>query len=71
MKRVRVLAAAQIDGVQYRPNQVVDLPDAAAAQAVKDGIVDADKTAVEQGLKESGKPIAHKAPASEEKGDAK
>ena len=60
MKRGRMLADHQVDGVNYKVDQVVDFPDAAAdglaALGVFDGHPDAVAHCVE-GLKV--KPLAH------------
>ena len=45
--KVRVLSDISIDGVEYKPNQVVDLPTAVAKQQVATGNVDASPEAVD------------------------
>jgi ABC-type nitrate/sulfonate/bicarbonate transport system substrate-binding protein len=55
--KVRILAALQLDGVSYQPNQVVDMPPAAAKAFTADGQVDANKDAVNYCIKELGAEV--------------
>ena len=62
--KVRILAMLQLDGVSYQPNQVVDLPPAAAKAFQADGQVDAHKEAVSYCINELGaEVIVHVDPA--------
>lgn len=63
MGKVRILAALVLDGIGYVPNQVVDMPAAAAKQLAADGQVDPHKDAVAYCTKELGaEVIVHKSP---------
>lgn len=59
--KVRVLSDISIDGVEYKPNQVVDLPTAVAKQQVATGNVDASPEAVDYCIAElKAEVIIHK-----------
>lgn len=65
--KVRILAALTLDGVPYQPNQVVDMPSAAAKSFQADGQVDANKDAIAYCLNELGATvIVHASPAAAE-----
>lgn len=57
VKNVRVLATWPLEGLLYRPNQVVQVDESKIKQAVKDGVVDAAKAAVEYCIKELGAEV--------------
>lgn len=64
-KQARILTKKIIDGVEYKPNQVIDADAALIKQLVKDGIACDDAKSVKYCLDEGEAPIAHQAPASE------
>lgn len=53
--KVRVLVALELDGVQYRPDDVATLPAAIVAALKNDAAVDDDKNAVAYALSVGGK----------------
>lgn len=64
-KQARILMARTIDGVSYKPNQVIDADASLIKQLVKDGIACDDAKSVKYCLDEGETPIAHQAPAVE------
>lgn len=65
--KVRVLSDIQIEGVSYKPNQVVDLPANLAKQQASAGTVDPTAEAVDYCLAELKAEVIVHAPAG--KGD--
>lgn len=53
-KKVRVIATWSIQGLEYRPNQVVELDELLAKQGIKDGYADGSKEALRYCLDELG-----------------
>lgn len=62
--KARILADVIIDGLQYRVNQVVDLPADAAKALAKDGQIDTDKGAVAYCIDELGAVVINHETAS-------
>ena len=61
--KVRILADVQVEGTDYKPNQVVDLPTDVAKQLAKAGQVDPNPDAVTYCIeKEGAEVIVHGAP---------
>lgn len=70
--KVRVLCTIRVDGVEYRPNQVVDLPPAVAKSFAAEGQVDPHKDAIAYCVRELGaEVIVHADPAVVEAAAAK
>lgn len=64
--KVRVLCAIRVDGVQYQPNQVVDLPPAVAKSFAAEGQVDPHKDAIAYCVRNLGaEVIVHADPAAD------
>lgn len=65
-KKVRVLVGCVIGGIKFKPDQVVDLPDALAKAHAASGEVDPHKDAVAYCVDElKAEVIAYAAPQSE------
>lgn len=65
--KVRVLCTIRVDGVEYHPNQVVDLPPAVAKSFAAEGQVDPHKDAIAYCVRELGaEVIVHADPAAVE-----
>lgn len=64
-KQARILTKKTIDGIEYKPNQVIDADAALIKQLVKDGVACDDVKSVEYCIGEGEKPIAHKSPSGE------
>lgn len=63
--KVRILAVLTLDGITYKPNQVVDMPPAPAKALAANNQVDPHKEAVAYCVKELGaEVIVHVAPPS-------
>jgi hypothetical protein len=62
--KARILSDLKMDGLQYRVNQVVDLPSNAAKALEKDGQVDTDKAAVAYCIEELGAVVINHETAS-------
>lgn len=65
--KVRILADTQVQGVDYKPNQVVDLPDDIAKSLVKEGVADSNKAAIAYCTTElKAEVVTHVVPKAEE-----
>lgn len=65
-KKARVLVAKTIDGIAYKPNQVIDADADLIKQLVKDSIVCDDAKSVKYCVEQEGeKPILHQSPATD------
>jgi vacuolar-type H+-ATPase subunit I/STV1 len=65
-KKIRMLVDREIDGVKYKPNQVVIFPEALEKALVNGGEADASKAAVAYCEEELGaKAITHEAAADQ------
>lgn len=65
--KVRVLADSQVEGITYKPNQVVDFPAGVAKQLVAAGNADASAEAIAYCTDElHAEVIVHKAPKAED-----
>lgn len=62
--KARILADVVIDGLQYRVNQVVDMPADAAKAMAKEGQIDTDKAAVAYCVDELGAVVINHETAS-------
>lgn len=58
-KKVCVLVDANIEGVDYKINQVVELPDAVAKAYANAGVVDPEKAAVDYAISEGAEIVVH------------
>ena len=68
--KVRILVAVNIDGIPYRPNQVVELPAAVAKTQAAAGTVDANAAAVAYCINDLGeKSVVHQVSAQEAPAD--
>jgi hypothetical protein len=66
---VRILAANDIEGTRYQPNDLVAVDAALAKSLVKDGKADDNKDAVAYVTAEGGKVIEHGAKKDDKEGD--
>lgn len=57
MPKVRILANTVIDGIQYLPNQVVDIPAALVKSFKQSGVVDDTREAVAYCIDELGAEV--------------
>jgi peptidyl-tRNA hydrolase len=64
-KKARLLAKKIIDGIEYKPNQVIDADVAIIKALVKDGVADDTSEAVKYCIEQGEKPILHKSPDAE------
>lgn len=63
--KARVLVDTQVQGVDYKPNQLVELPDDIAKSLAKEGIVDTNKAAIAYCVDElKVEVIVHQKPAA-------
>lgn len=58
-KKVRVLVDTSIEGVDYKINQVVELPDAVAKAYADAGVVDIAKAAIAYAVGEGAEVVVH------------
>lgn len=58
---VRILVATPIDGTEYKPNILVELPDKVAKDLVKQGAADDSPEAVAYLTGEGVTPVVHQA----------
>jgi len=59
LKEVRVLKKASIDGVDYKPDQVISVNEALALSLIKSGTVDDGAAAVKYCVGKGAKVIKH------------
>ncbi len=63
-KKVRMLVDLEVDGVKYRPNNVVVFPDALGKHILDAGQADDSKAAVAYAESQGAKPITHESAAA-------
>lgn len=63
--KARVLVDTKVQGVDYKPNQLVEFPDDVAKSLAKEGIVDTNKAAIAYCVDElKSEVVVHQKPES-------
>lgn len=64
-KKVRMLVASQVEGVDYAANQVIELDEKLAKPMVKEGVADDSSEAVAYCIEQGAEVVKHTKPKAE------